>query len=385
MKCDKCSNLPVAMESCQAVYHQGTVYVTNNQDIFRPHDYRIYDYSVSKDIWNITPTELQKFALAAYSSQVVLVKKEGSNSYEIFPLTDKAEKSTPIDSFLSDTIRIPMSDDNQVRSTCMTAAGTSNMLVVADCKLIVFSNQTNPKKFSLPVVDVNPHHIEFYFSITFHDNHLYLAPMSRRLEYHHFQNVYYVPLNQIDYKQLVQQDQQADHSQEALCNQQGKRVRRGDEESEKGSKKARLDPLAHSDKHSDLISIKPDTQSRNGDKPVNQNVHIIPQSLEWKKLSPLMCHNHSNLATFGKQLVTVVDVSNRGVEIHAYSPITDSWVVVADTGDSIPHDMRETNILRLDDTGQLMLIGAQGRRDVYKLSITGLVICMYMYLLTCCF
>ena len=307
--------------------------------------------------------------MAAYNSQVVLIgkfKKEGSNyvrvdEMKMFPLGGKEEPT------LIGTASIKVSS--------MTAAGTGDVLVVADYNLKVFSNQmAKQKEFLLPAFNTSQHLVDFYFSITFHDNHLYLAPMSlHELSlriYHGPLNAYYVPLNQVNCNQLVQQDQPVDHSPELLLLEDNQQDRPG-EESEKASEKTQLDPPAHSDIQSEIKSIEQDAQSRNGGKLVCQNEQI--HSLEWKKLPPFMYRNYSNLATFGKRLVTVTSEHHKlGVEINAYSPVSDSWVVVADTGDTIHYDFNQGTIVSLDDTGQLMLIGGINRRDVYKLSITGM-------------
>ena len=348
------------MRKCQAVYHNGTVYVTH---LSRRDKYRIYDYSIAKNIWNIIPTDAWRFALANYKSEVNLVVKTQNKgeTLDIFPLTGGRE-------ITHDATTLP--------ADCMTAMGNSDMLVVADDSLKVVLNGMNEEKFMLPELDssessdtgISFERSDVYFSIAFHNDHLFLKPLGSSRHLNHA--VFCAPLNLIKPNQPIGHNQKV--SSQLVDDGSRKRPQPPNEPgNENANKKARLE----------LSKLPNETSESITNLPCNDQ-----EKLEWEKLEPLPAPQTydwepSNLAVFGKRLVTVVPAkgfADVGMNIVAYSPTTKSWLEVADTGDvdSVRY-LRETNIVSLD-TNQLMLIGGStggsSMRNVYQLSLTGSVI-----------
>ena len=359
------------MERCQAVYHNGTVYVSNEPVTSGIHEYRIYDYSMAKDIWNIIPMDFWRFSLATYNSQAVLVvkiKEEGKSLLElkVFPLTGDREE-----------YHIGVANMTPVVST--VAVGNSDMLIVADYNLKVFSKNTKQREFSLPSPSVMYVPLEdVYFSIAFHGDHLYLTPTpkSHIFRRHGCPKVFYVSLNQIKSNNQPFSDNLNISFSESSRSRKRTRPASGDQNAHKRARSEPPSTLYAENQASKHTQLKPNTKKLVPSKHQTKGSKKA-QDLEWKELESIPNRDHSNLAVFGKRLIATVAGTQRGVEILAYSPTIKHWLPVANAGDNIPHSIQETTILPLghDHTNQLMLIGgvADGVpiRNVYKLHLTG--------------
>lgn len=288
----------------------------------------IYDYSVSDDTWNISPLECPKdSALAVRNDQIVLInryKEQGKEFIRIYPLTSDRNSEN--------TITLPV-EANKPGSgrTLLSTASDKNMLVIAYSNLEALCiNQSKLIEFALPTLDrylFTPKFsddIDSYNRCLLYNDHLYLRPKSshiRELSGHQWY-----------YTQLPQHNEQMKH--------------------DKTPSPINDDPLP----------------------PQHKKARLDPESaIEWNHL-PQLPHSCSNLAYFGKQLVTMHSGSlHNRMEIQAYSPTTNSWVVVAEMNECLDHTLGEDSVIvRLDDTGELMVIECgTNYRDVHKLSIEG--------------
>lgn len=369
------------MARCQAVYHStsGTVYVSNEPVTTGSHEYRIYDYSMAKDTWNIIPTDFWRFSLASYNGEVVLVLKnlEDKNSLsaklKIFPLTGSGEESI-----------IGVVNMKPVASTVAVGSSTSDMLIVVDYNLRVFSRNTVQRQFSVPSPDDTLLQLnDVYFSIAFHGDCLYLAPITKSEDVFRHRGcpkVFYVSLNQI----VPNSQPFIDGLNMSLpdCSQPRKRTRPTSKVQHETHKRAKSEPppstVYEKNLASKCIQLKSFTKKPAPIKIQTKSCEKVC-NLEWKVLESIPNQDHSNIDVFGKRLITTVAGTSAygGMKILAYSPTVECWLPVANTGDSIPHRIQETTILPLDrdHANQLMLIGGMTDgvpiRDVYKLHLKG--------------
>ena len=286
-------------------------------------DHRVYDYTISDDTWNISPIKFQDSfkALAIRNDEIVLIdnykEQAGKEFIRIFPLSGDV-----------DATKLPLEAGRKDAGlpTFLSATSDKNTFVIVYSSVMVLINQSEQTStelaLDLPTLDHFSDQ-KYYFRSLLYDNHLYLSPIS--LDSGYASEYRY-------YAQLPQHDEHTEHDKTPSPV--------DDDLLPPQHKKARLDQES---------------------------------AIEWKRM-PQLRHGCSNLARFGKQLVTVHCGSwHKGIEIQAYSPITNSWVVVAETNEDFDHTLGEcSSIVHLDDTGELMLIECgNNHRDVYKLSIEG--------------
>ena len=281
---------------------------------------RVYDYSVSDDIWNISPIKCQDSfkALAIRNDQIVLIntyKEQGKEFIRIYPLISDRNSDN--------TITLPVKANKPASGgrTFLSAASDKNTLVIAYSNLKVLCNQSEPIELALPSFDEDCDHI--YLCLLYNDC-LYLSPKPTSSSY--------LIKCQWYYTQLPQHNEQTEH--------------------DKAPSPVDDDPLPPQHKKARL-----DQES----------------AIKWEHM-PLLPHSCSNLAYFGKRLVTMHSGSwHNRIEIQAYSPLTNSWVIVAGTNEDLDHTLGEhSSIVGLDDTSELMVIECgNNHRDVYKLSIEG--------------
>ena len=285
---------------------------------------RVYDYSVRDDIWNISPIKCQDSfkALAVRNDQIVLIdtyKEQGKEFIRIYPLTSDRNSDNTI------TLPVKANKPASGGKTFLSAASDKNTLVIAYSNLKVLCiNRSEPielappssKTCFSPYCDSN--YIDLYNRCLLYNDHVYLAELGG--------------IRQWYYTQLPQHNKQTKYDKAPLPV--------DDDPLPPQHKKARLD---------------------------QESV------IKWEPM-PLITHSCSNLAYFGKRLVTIRsgNLCDR-IEIQAYSPTMNSWVVAAGTNEGLDHTLgKDSVIVRLDDTGELMVIECGNNyRDVHKLSIEG--------------
>ena len=289
------------------------------------HDHRVYDYSTSDNTWNISPIRFQDSfkALAIRNDQIVLIdsykEEAGKEFIRIFPLSGDVDA----------TMKLPLDagskDASQLQPMFLSATSDKNTLVIvySSVKVLVDQPEQTELALDLPVTLSRVPSRKYYFWSLLYDNHLYLSPISIESRYASECQWYYT--------QLPQRDEQTEHDKTPSTV--------DDDLLPPQHKKAQLDQAS---------------------------------AIKWKHM-PQLPRCYSNLACFGKQLVTVRGSWPIGIKIRAYSPITNSWVVVAETNEDFDHILSDySSIVHLDDTGELMLIECgSNHRDVYKLSIEG--------------
>ena len=290
----------------------------------------MYDYSTSEDTWDISPIKTFK-ALAVRNDQIVLIdtyreQEEEPELIRIYPFTSDGDINEN-ENVTTLSVEASKPDSGRRRRYFLSAASDKNTLVIAYSNLKVLFDQSKTIEFAFPSLDTSTRSTrtcrDYYFRCLFYDDCLYLSPTSAESEHDNDRQWYYT--------QLPQNTEQTEHD---------KVLSPLDEDlSPPNQKKARLDKES---------------------------------TLDWEPM-PQLPHDCSNLACFGRQLVTVRSSSlHRGIEIQAYSKITNSWVTVADNED-FDHKLGQySSIFRLDDTGELMVIECgNNHRDVHKLSIEG--------------
>ena len=347
------------MRSCQAVYHNGTVYVADLLGAHR-HEHRIYDYSVAKNVWNIFPTSAKRFTLAKFNDEMKLVKTSNGEMLDIVPLATGEENIHEAYTHHPGSI--------------MTAMGSTDMLLVADQNLKVFLSEMNKKEFTLPDPVFGNLRLrdrdaisrrDMYFSIAFDNDCLFLIPVDIYSGYYRFNNIFCTPLNTIKWNQSADNQKL---STQLIGDSSGKQPRPTNEEDENTY-------LSESSELPNETTSEP-TITRPSDKPYNDHDKET-ECLEWRQLPLPYKQQYSNLAVFGKRVIIVAIGEFSNVSILAYSSKTESWLEVVDAGDSI-HDLGQTNIVALDPN-QLMLLGGfhtsgTSVRDVYQMFLAGIVI-----------
>ena len=81
LHCEKCNDLPVEISGAHSVWLNGKLYVGGGV-IYGVSDAQLLVYSPSEDSWEVIPTPTERYALATYHSQLVLVGGQD-------PTTDK--------------------------------------------------------------------------------------------------------------------------------------------------------------------------------------------------------------------------------------------------------------------------------------------------------
>jgi hypothetical protein len=277
----------------------------------------VYDYSINEDTWNISQIRQGSFkALAVRKDRLVLIdiyKEQGKDPVVRI-------KGYPLTSYNENIITFPVEDAGC--RAFLSAASDKNTLVIAYSNVKILFNQSKPIELAFPLLGTNSLQRDTYYRCLLYSDHLYLSRTSTVGE-RDSDNQWY-------YTQLPQHDEQTEHDKVPS-------------------------PL-----DGDLLP------------PKHKKARLEKESaIEWKPI-PQLFPGCSNLACFGKQLVTIH--SGRGIEIEAYSKITNSWVVVAESEDLDRTLGEYSSIFRLDDTGELMVIECgNNHRDVHKLSIEGIV------------
>ena len=317
----KCSKLPVALDRCLAIYFKGSVHVKSVPCYDDGRNHRIYNYSVSDDTWNISPIKLHGSfkALAISNDQIVVIdthkEEQGEEVIRIFPLSGDRDAVT--------TLQLG-TVNKDASPHYLSAASDKYILVITYSTVKVLFKQSEQIEMPLPKLDRTPRG-EYYFRSMLYGNHLYLSTASAGSA---------IDGRTLYYTQLQQLDQLTEHEK----------------------------------------SMSPEDDDHSLSPPQHKKARLDQKSIpEWKHM-PLLQHCCSNLAQFGKRLVTVRSRNGqRGIEINAYSPITESWVDVAEACEDIDHSFSENStIVNLEETGELMVIECgNSYRDVYKLSIEG--------------
>ena len=323
----------------------------------------MYDYSTNDDTWNISPLKQDSFeALAVRDDKIVLIdtykEEQGKELIRIkgYPLTSHAgdneneniittlpvkastqpgggtlpvkANTQPGGGTLPGGGKLPVKASTQPgggHCTFLSTASDKNTLVIGYSNLMVLFNQSKPVQLAFPSSATNSTHeyTHTYYRCLLYDNHLYLSPISPGSEHDNDCQWYCI--------QLPQNNEHTEHDK------------------------------------------VPSSLDDDLSPPKHKKIHLDQESaIKWKPM-PKLLHGCSNLACFGKQLVTVRSGSwHRGIEIQAYSKKKNSWVVVAENED-FDHRLGEySSIFHLDDTGELLVIECgNNHRDVHKLSIEG--------------